>query len=58
MRCVCDRRASKLCDFPLKGKKQGKTCDRPLCQRCATSKPNGKDTFDLCNIHKDMPIDG
>lgn len=31
----CGRRATKLCDFPLSGKKAGKTCDADLCERCA-----------------------
>lgn len=38
----CGRRATRLCDFPLKGILEGKTCDRDLCDRCRTE-INGKD---------------
>ena len=32
----CGRHAATLlCDFPLKGKKAGRTCDRKLCPKCA-----------------------
>ena len=34
------RPASLLCDFPLSGKKQGRTCDRPLCRACAVNVPH------------------
>lgn len=33
---VCKKRkATKLCDFPLRGAAEGKTCDRALCDSCA-----------------------
>ena len=36
-RCVyCGRPSTKLCDYPLEGQKKGKTCDRPMCDKCAT----------------------
>lgn len=35
-RCKCGAIAVKLCDYPLRGKKAGQTCDRPLCAKCAT----------------------
>ncbi len=44
----CDRTSAKLCDFLLIGSKAGKTCDAPLCDRCATSV--GPDR-DLCPPH-------
>jgi hypothetical protein len=31
----CSRNATYLCDYLLKGKKEGSTCDRPLCGRHA-----------------------
>lgn len=31
----CGERAELLCDFELGGTKRGKTCDAPLCRRCA-----------------------
>lgn len=34
VRCRCGRWAETRCAFPLKGAKQGKTCDVPLCARC------------------------
>jgi len=65
--CVeCGSPSTKLCDFPLKGKRAGKTCDRPLCDACAVTQPNvthietktphftetpSTDTFDLCPAH-------
>lgn len=45
---VCGRPSSKLCDFPLTGGKAGKTCDRPLCVRCAVHV--GTDS-DFCPSH-------
>lgn len=41
----CDRPGTKLCDYALKN---GKTCDRPMCARCA--KKVGPDR-DLCPPH-------
>ena len=41
----CDNAATKLCDHKLKN---GKTCDRPMCARCA--KNVGPDR-DLCPPH-------
>lgn len=40
--------ATKLCDFPLKGSKAGKTCDAPLCDSCAVS---GGPDIDHCPPH-------
>jgi len=47
-RCRCDRSSTLLCDQPLTGPKTGKTCDRPLCERCATEV--GPDRH-LCPAH-------
>jgi hypothetical protein len=33
--CACGNVATLLCDFPLSGEKIGKTCDAPLCAKCA-----------------------
>lgn len=41
--------ASKLCDFPVGPK--GKTCDTPICDKCAT--PVGPDRY-YCPKHKGM----
>lgn len=36
-RCAeCGESAPYLCDWKLTGPKAGKTCDRPVCARCAT----------------------
>lgn len=52
-RChVCDRPAAKLCDFPLRGRKQGQTCSRPMCSRHAFSRgERDGDTIDYCQVH-------
>ena len=39
----CSRYATKLCDFALTGAKAGKTCDAPMCDRCAKEILPGKD---------------
>lgn len=44
----CGRASSKLCDYPLRGEKAGKTCDLPICDACATHVP--PDT-DYCPPH-------
>lgn len=49
-----DPNASKLCDYPLRGSKAGKTCDAPMCARCAAPQ-NAKhldgDSVDFCPPH-------
>jgi hypothetical protein len=47
----CGRPQQKLCDYPLSGEKAGKTCDIPMCERCATHVP--PDT-DYCRVHAKM----
>ena len=62
--CVtCGKPSTRLCDFPLAGRKAGKTCDRPLCDGCRRPWPAGaavqpveaatlhRDEFDLCAAH-------
>jgi hypothetical protein len=49
--CKCGRAATLLCDHKLLGSKTGKTCDAPLCPRCATN--IGPDR-DLCPVHARM----
>lgn len=44
----CGGRASKLCDYPLRGAKAGKTCDAKLCARCAV---NVAPDRDYCGPH-------
>lgn len=44
----CGGRAIKLCDYPLAGRKVGKTCDAKLCGRCAVNV--GPDR-DYCPAH-------
>ena len=35
-RCMnCGKYAPLLCDYLLRGKKKGQTCDQPICERCA-----------------------
>ena len=40
-----ERWADLLCDFPTP---KGKTCDRPICNKCATS---GGENVDYCPDH-------
>jgi hypothetical protein len=42
------RPATLLCDYPLRGSKAGKTCDKPLCERCAAHVGTDRD---LCPAH-------
>lgn len=44
----CGANASKLCDYPLRGKSAGRTCDANLCARCAVNV--GPDR-DYCGVH-------
>jgi hypothetical protein len=46
-RCKCGRRATRLCDWKIPGKKSG-TCDAPLCDICAIVPAPEKD---LCPKH-------
>lgn len=53
---ACKRnRATLECDWPLAGKKAGKTCDRALCRPCAllVKSANG-DTVDYCPAHAEQ----
>lgn len=35
-RCAaCSRKATKLCDWPLRGEKTGQTCSHAICDSCA-----------------------
>lgn len=50
----CSGSATKLCDFPLTGKKAGQTCDRDLCEAHATrmpGRPLAGQTIDYCPTH-------
>lgn len=40
--------ATRLCDWKLKGKKAGQTCDRSLCDKCSSQPAPDKD---LCGAH-------
>lgn len=57
---ACKQRVhSKLCDYPLRGRKAGKTCDAKLCEQCAQTQAQQApfpgsivgDTIDLCPAH-------
>ena len=47
----CRNASTKLCDFPLKGAKTGKTCDRRLCDKHAREQSAG---VDFCPTHHEM----
>jgi len=54
---VCGRLAGFLCDFPLAGKKNGRTCSRPLCERCKRSQApalSPGDSLDYCPTHDEL----
>src|SRR3990167_2536674 len=44
----CNAASVALCDYPLAGRKAGKTCDRRMCTKCRTSV--GKNV-DHCPAH-------
>jgi hypothetical protein len=51
----CIREHTKLCDFPLKGRKAGQTCDRKMCDSHAAGV--GPDR-DYCIPHASLtPLD-
>jgi len=52
--CKCGRRGTKQCDFPLTGRKAGKTCDVHLCDRCAT---NVAPDRDYCPAHVRVSVE-
>lgn len=45
------REATKLCDFKFTGASAGKTCDKPLCSRCAVKMKALGDDVDYCGPH-------
>ena len=50
-KCSCGRPSTKLCDFVVSSPQQvthKKTCDKPLCDRCAVHA--GTD-LDFCSAH-------
>lgn len=49
--CSCGKPADFLCDFPLSGKKAGKTCDKPVCKTCRLHISPDKD---YCRVHAAM----
>jgi hypothetical protein len=60
-RCsVCGERAGHLCDYPLRGRAEGKACDAPLCDRHAyrqgvhASGPYEGDSIDYCLVHHEL----
>ena len=44
----CGKPCTKLCDFKLSGAKEGKTCDRPMCDAHAVVQSLG---IDFCLAH-------
>jgi len=51
-RCeFCGRPGGKLCDYKLTGAKEGKTCDRSLCAKCAV---HVHPDTDYCPTHARM----
>lgn len=63
----CGRPSTKQCDYPLAGRRKGKTCDRHLCDACAVSMGNVErardgvtvtDTLDYCLAHAELAKGG
>lgn len=52
----CGARATHACDFKLRGKAEGRTCDRPLCG-AAHAKRVGPG-IDYCPAHAAMSAEG
>lgn len=50
----CGRLTDVLCDFPLRGKKKGRTCSKRSCERCSSKIG---DDLDLCPIHTKLIAD-
>ena len=51
---VCKQRPHEaLCDYPLRGAKAGKTCDRKLCRTCAA---HVGENADLCPTHAKLGL--
>jgi hypothetical protein len=54
-RCkYCGRPSTKLCDWPLAGEKKGKTCDIPMCERCAA---HIEPDTDYCKAHNALYLE-
>jgi hypothetical protein len=56
-RACSGRAATRQCDFPLKGRKAGKTCDMNICDDCAVVQVGqtlGGDSVDYCPVHDRM----
>jgi uncharacterized protein YhfF len=52
--CGRAQSATKLCDYPLRGTKSGKTCSANMCDACAVKQPVtalAGDTIDFCPPH-------
>jgi hypothetical protein len=49
----CGRPSVALCDWPLVGPKDGKTCDKPMCSGCRNHHAELGD-IDYCRVHEKM----
>ena len=53
--CSCGCPAEYICDFPRKGKKEGKTCDKPICRSHAKLiKKTSEGSIHYCPAHQRM----
>lgn len=53
--CSCGARGEYLCDYPLKGKKEGQTCDRSICRTHAKLiKKTAEGSIHYCPVHQKM----
>lgn len=52
---ICkSRKATKFCDFPLNGKLKGKTCSKPLCDKCKITVDNVADVTDELSVKAEI----
>jgi hypothetical protein len=51
----CTGRAAAACEFPLRGKKAGQTCARPLCGSHTVTAARGGVERKLCEGHARQP---
>jgi hypothetical protein len=52
----CGLPSTKLCDYPLRGRRAGATCSRPQCDACAVTVGKGPsgDSVDYCRAHAEI----
>lgn len=53
--CSCGAQGEYLCGFPLRGKKAGQTCNRPICRiHAKLIKKTAEGDIHYCPVHQKM----